>query len=347
MKKGISLILTGVMVCTSLLGGCSSGKTTGTSSAAASGAASTAAGGQSYTFRYSEIQATSHPASKADAKFAELVKEKTNGRINIQVYYNAQLGDEKSGVEQVQYGGLDFTRASLSVLAEFDKELNVLSLPYLFSSSDQMWKVLDGPIGQKFLNGISGSKMVGLSWFDAGARNFYTVKPVKTMADLKGLKIRVQESGLMMDMVKALGASPTPMDYGEVYSALQNGVVDGAENNWPSYESTKHYEVAKYLLEDGHSRLPEMQLCSQKTWDKLSDSDKKIIQECATESSKVERQLWAESEKEAQAKVKAAGATVTELSPDELKKFQDAMKPLYTKYAKDYIDTVNQIQATK
>ncbi|QAT51203.1 TRAP transporter substrate-binding protein [Caproiciproducens sp. NJN-50] len=339
------------MACTAFLGGCS-GKTSGTSSAAgsaagSSAAVSTAGGGQTYTFRYSEIQAPTHPASKADAKFAELVKEKSNGRINIQVYYNAQLGDEKSGVEQVQYGGLDFTRASLSVLSEFDKELNILSLPYLFSSSDQMWKVLDGDIGKKFLNGISGSKMVGLSWFDAGARNFYTVKPVKTMADLKGKKIRVQESALMMDMVKALGASPTPMDYGEVYSALQNGVVDGAENNWPSYESTKHYEVARYLLEDGHSRLPEMQLISQKTWEKLSDGDKQILQDCASECSQVERQLWAESEKDSQAKVKAAGATITELSPDELKKFQDAMKPLYEKYAKDYMDTVNQIQATK
>lgn len=348
MKKGISIVLAGVLACTSLLAGCSSGKTANTAaSASGSSAASASAGGQTYTFRYAENQAKDYPTTQAAYKFADLVSQKTNGRIKVQVYYGAQLGDEKSVVEQLQYGGIDFSRVSLSPLAEFDKELNVLQLPYLYSSSDQMWKVLDGSIGNKFLAGVKSAKLVGLSWFAAGARNFYTKKQVKTLADLKGLKIRVQESSMMMDMVKALGASPTPMDYGEVYSALQNGVVDGAENNWPSYDSTNHYEVAKYYLLDGHTRVPEMQLCSQATWNKLSDSDKKIVQECATESAKLERQLWAEQEKKSEDKVKKAGSVVTELSPEELKKFQDAVKPLYSKYAKDYMDTVKQIQETK
>lgn len=350
MNKAISILLAGTLACTSILAGCSSGQASSSAaptSAGNSAAASADSSGKSYTFRFSEIQATTHPASQADAKFVDLVQEKSNGRIKIQVYYNAQLGDEKSGVQQVQYGGLDFTRASLGVLSGFDQELNTLSLPYLFSSSDQMWNVLNGDIGKKFLDGISSSKMVGLCWYDAGSRNFYTKKPVTDLSGLKNMKIRVQESSLMMDMVKALGASPTPMDYGEVYSGLQNGVIDGAENNLPSYESTKHYEVAPNLLLDGHNRLPEMMLCSQKTWDSLSPSDQKIIQECAEEASKVERQLWADSEKSALDEVKSKGVKVTELSADELKKFQDAVQPLYEKYAKDNLDLIKQIQNTK
>jgi tripartite ATP-independent transporter DctP family solute receptor len=298
--------------------------------------------------RYAENQPQDYPTTKAAYEFAKIVEEKTNGRIKVEVYYGGQLGDEKSVIEQLQFGAIDFTRVSLSPLAEFSKSLNVLQLPYLYRDADQMWKVLDGPIGNQFLESVKASGIIGLSWFDAGARNFYNSKrPVNTIADLKGLKIRVQESQQMMDMVQALGANPTPMAYGEVYSALQTGVIDGAENNWPSYESTSHFEVAKNYVLDEHTRVPEMQMVSSKTWEKLSPEDQLIVKDAALASAKAERTLWAERENASEAKVKAAGTVITTLAPAEKQKFQDAMAPLYKKYGAGFEDIIAQIQATK
>lgn len=296
--------------------------------------------------RYAENQAQDYPTTQAAYKFAELVEQKTNGKIHIDVFYGGQLGDEKAVTEQMQFGAIDFSRVSLSPLSEFEKSLNVLQLPYLYKDADQMWRVLDGPIGDKFLNSIEKKDLVGLSWFDAGARNFYnSKKPVTKLEDLKGMKIRVQESQLMMGMVQALGANPTPMAYGEVYSGLQTGVIDGAENNWPSYDSVSHYEVAKYFVIDEHTRVPEMQIVSKITWDKFSDEEKAIIKEAAQESAKLERQLWQEKEKASEAKVRAAGCVITELEPGEKEKFQAAMAPLYTQFGAGYEDIIKQIQA--
>ena len=295
--------------------------------------------------RYAENQPQDYPTTQAAYKFAEMVEQKTNGRIHIDVYYGAQLGDEKSVIEQLQFGAIDFTRVSISPLSEFDKSLNVLQLPYLYKDAAQMWRVLDGELGEKFLSNVSSSNLIGLSWFDAGARNFYNSKrPVTKLADLKGLKIRVQESQLMMGMVAAVGANATPMAYGEVYSALQTGVIDGAENNWPSYESTSHYEVSKYYVLDEHTRVPDMQMISKETWEKLSPEDQKIIKECAKESAKIERELWAAKEKASEEKVKAGGAVITELEPGEKEKFQAAMAPLYAQFGAGYEDLIKQIQ---
>ena len=296
--------------------------------------------------RYAENQAQDYPTTKAAYKFAELVEQKTNGRIHIDVYHGGQLGDEKAVIEQLQFGAIDFTRVTISPLSEFEKSLNVLQLPYLYKDAAQMWRVLDGSIGEKFLNSMDKNNLIGLSWFDAGARNFYDSKrPITKLSDMKGLKIRVQESQLMMGMVAALGASATPMAYGEVYSGLQTGVIDGAENNWPSYDSVSHYEVAKYYVLDEHTRVPEMQLVSKLTWDKFSDSDKAIIKECAKESAKLERELWAAKEKVSEEKVRAAGCTITELEPGEKEKFQAAMAPLYAQFGAGYEDVIKNIQA--
>lgn len=296
--------------------------------------------------RYAEIQAQDYPTTQAAYKFAELVEQKTGGRIHIDVYHGGQLGDEKATIEQLVFGAIDFTRVSISPLSEFDKSLNVLSLPYLYKDAAQMWRVLDGDIGERFLSNVESAGLVGLSWYDAGARNFYNSKrPVTKLEDLKGLKIRVQESQIMMNMVSALGASATPMAYGEVYSGLQTGVIDGAENNWPSYDSVSHYEVAKYYCLDEHSRVPEMQLVSKITWNKFSDEDKKIIKECALESAKIERELWAEKEKASEEKVKAAGAVITELEEGEKEKFQAAMAPLYAQFGQGYESLIKDIQS--
>ena len=308
--------------------------------------ASKTANTKKMVLRYAEIQAQDYPTTQAAYKFAELVEQKTGGRIHIDVYHGGQLGDEKATIEQLVFGAIDFTRVSISPLSEFDKSLNVLSLPYLYKDAAQMWRVLDGDIGEQFLTNVESAGLVGLSWYDAGARNFYNSKrPVTKLEDLKGLKIRVQESQIMMNMVSALGASATPMAYGEVYSGLQTGVIDGAENNWPSYDSVSHYEVAKYYCLDEHSRVPEMQLVSKITWDKFSDEDKKIIKECALESAKIERELWAEKEKASEEKVKAAGAVITELEAGEKEKFQAAMAPLYAQFGQGYESLIKDIQS--
>lgn len=301
-------------------------------------AAETKAAGKTFVLRYAENQPEDYPTTQGAYKFAELLKEKTNGQVTVEIYHGAQLGDEKSVIEQLQFGGIDFTRVSLSPLAEFSKSLNVLQLPYLYRDAEHMWNVLESEIGDQFLDSVKSSGMTGLSWYDAGARNFYnSKKEVKTLEDMKGLKIRVQESEMMMNMVKAIGAEPTPMAYGEVYSSLQTGVIDGAENNWPSFESTSHYEVAKYFVLDEHTRVPEMQLVSNKTLEKLEKEIPGITQtiyECAAESAKAERELWATREKESEEKVKAGGAVITTLPAEEKQKFQDAMKPLYDDFFK-------------
>ena len=346
MKKIWTVLLTVLLVSLALVS-CSK-KEAASSSTTAASTTSTASTQKTMVLRYAENQPQDYPTTQAAYKFAEMVEEKTNGRIKIEVYYGAQLGDEKAVIEQLQFGAIDFTRVSLSPLAEFEKSLNVLQLPYLYTDATQMWKVLEGPIGDQFLASVEDNGLIGLSWFDAGARNFYNSKrPITKLSDLAGLKIRVQESQHMMGMVQALGANATPMSYGEVYSGLQTGVIDGAENNWPSYESTSHYEVAPYFVLDEHTRVPEMQMVSKITWNKLSAEDQAIIKECALESAKIERELWAEKELASEEKVKADGAVITELEPGEKEKFQAAMAPLYAEFGKGYEDIISQIQATK
>ena len=336
-KKKVLAALSVLTVSTLVLAGC------GGSSSSSSGGS-----GDKIVLRYAENQVKDYPTTQAAQKFADLVKEKTNGRITVEVYDSGQLGDEKSVIEQIQFGGIDMSRVSLTPLSEFSRNLMALQLPYLYRDADHMWKVLDGDIGKDLLKSTEDSGIVGLSWYDAGARNFYdTQHEIKGLADMKGLKIRVQESSMMMDMVKALGANPTPMAYGEVYSALQTNVIDGAENNWPSYESTSHYEVAKYYVVDEHSRIPEMQIISKQTMDKLSPEDQKIIRECAAESAKYERQLWAEREKSSEEKVKAGGATITRLSDEARAEFVKAVQPLYEQYGAEYKDLIQKIRDVK
>lgn len=303
---------------------------------------------ESYVFRYAENQPQDYPTTKGAYKFAEIVEEKTDGRIKVEVYYGAQLGDEKSVLEQMQFGAVDFARVSLSPLSEFAPALNVLQMPYLYDNGEHMWKVLDGEIGDYFMSTVENASLYALSWYDAGARSFYnTEREIHSLEDMKGLNIRVQESALMMGIVSALGANPTPMTYSEVYSGLQTGVIQGAENNWPSYESTSHYEVAPYFVLDEHTRVPELQVVSKMTMDKLSKGDQEIIREAALESALYERELWAEREKVSEEKVRAGGSIITELSVEEKAKFQDAVKPLYEEFVSEYMETVDKIRATK
>lgn len=299
-----------------------------------------------YVFTYAENQPEDYPTTLGGYKFAELVEERTNGRIKIIVQAEGVLGDEKSIIQQMQFGGIDFSRVSLSPLSEIIPKLNVLQMPYLYTDSNHMWKVLEGEIGDEFLNSFQGSNMVAMSWYDAGARNFYNTKrPIKSLEDMKGLKIRVQESDLMMCMVEALGATAVPIAYDNVYSSLEKNIIDGAENNWPSYESSGHYEVAKYYTIDEHTRVPEVQLCAQSTWDKLTPKDQEMIRECAKESAVYERALWVDREKQSEKIVSENGVEVVILSAKEKERFREAVTGVYEEFCGEYMDIIDKIIA--
>jgi tripartite ATP-independent transporter DctP family solute receptor len=296
--------------------------------------------------RLADNQPDDYPTVVGDKAFAKLVEEKTDGRIKVEVYSGGQLGDEKSVIEQVQLGTIDFARVSASPLAEFSKNLGVLSMPYIFRDADHMWNVLNGEIGEELLVGMEESNMRGLVFYDSGSRNFYNSKhPVEKPEDLKGLKIRVQQSALVVDMVESLGASATPMAYEEVYSALQTGVIDGAENNYPSYYSVNHYEVAKYFTLDGHSRVPEILMISKKVWGELSAEDQKALKEAAMESQKVQIDSWAALVEEAKEKVEAAGNEVTEIT--DTAPWREAVQPVYDKHGGAYKEWIEKIEAVE
>lgn len=295
-------------------------------------------------FTYAENHAEDYPTTMGAYRFSELVYERTEGRIEIQVNAAGILGDEKEVIEQLQYGGIDFSRVSLSPLAEFVPALNTLQMPYLYTGQEHMWKVLDGEIGNGFLNSLENSKLVGLSWYDAGARSFYNrVRPINCLEDMNGLNIRVQESSLMADMVEALGANPVQMAFNEVYSQLEMGTIDGAENNWPSYEGMKHYQVARYYTIDEHTRVPELQLCSRSTWESLSAADQELIRACAMESALYQRTLWTERERRSEQLVRAAGCEIIELSETEKERFRKAVWPVYQDVCEENMDIIEAI----
>ena len=235
-----------------------------------------------YVFTYAENHPKDYPTTLGAFEFARLVEEKSNGRIAIEVVYDGKLGDELSVIKQLKFGGIDFTRASISPLSNDIAILNVLQMPYLYRDEEHMWNVLYSEIGDEILAQFDGSGIEPLSFYTAGARNFYNnVRPIEDISDLSGLKIRVQQSDLMKDMIRALGAEPVAQEYSLVYGSLERGVIDGAENNIPSYISAMHYQYAKYYTKDEHTRVPEMQLCSDVTWSKLSEKDRAIIKEAA------------------------------------------------------------------
>ena len=296
-----------------------------------------------YVLFYAENQVEDYPTTLGAQKFADRVYECTDGRIKIIVKCEAELGSEMQVIQQMQFGGIAFARVSLSQIAEYIPEMNVLQLPYLYSDSEHMWRVLDGEVGDYFLEETVKEGIVGLSWYDAGARNFYSTKPISKLEDLEGMNIRVQESDMMADMVSALGANPMKIVYADVYSALEQGIVDCAENNWPSYEAMRHCDVARYYTLDEHTRVPELQICSKVIWDKLSVEDQKIIMECARESALLERRLWQEREKTSKEIAEKRGTTVIALPDSEKKRFRNAMSLVYEKYAGDQMDMISKI----
>ncbi|MGF0539106.1 TRAP transporter substrate-binding protein [Agrobacterium sp. ES01] len=298
--------------------------------------------------RSSDTHPDGYPTVEAVKHMGKLLEEKTNGRLGIEVFHSAQLGEEKDSIEQTQFGVIDLDRVSLGPFNNIIEETQVPSLPYIFRSVDHMHKVMDGPIGDEILAAFADHDLIGLAFFDGGSRSFYnSEKPINSMADLKGMKFRVMQSDMFVDMVSALGANATPMPYGEVYSSIQTGVIDGAENNWPSYDSSGHFEVAKYYTLDEHLIVPEVLVMSKKTWDGLSEEDQKAVKEAAKESVPYMRDLWQKQEKASEAKVEASGVKV--VTNIDKQPFIDAMKPVYDKYVtSDKLkDMVKRIQETK
>jgi tripartite ATP-independent transporter DctP family solute receptor len=300
------------------------------------------------TLRSSDTHPEGYPTVAAVVAMGKMLDERTNGRLCIEVFHSAQLGEEKDSIEQTQFGVIDMDRVSLGPFNNIIEETKIPSLPYIFRSVDHMHHVMDGPIGDEILAAFKPHDLIGLAFYDGGSRSFYNSDhPIKSMDDLKGMKFRVMQSDVFVDMVSAVGANATPMPYGEVYSSIQTGVIDGAENNWPSYESSGHYEVAKYYTLDQHLIVPEVLVMSKMTWDKLSPEDQAAVRQAAKDSVPVMRKLWEEREAASEAKVRAAGAQV--ITDIDKTPFIEAMKPVYAKYVtSDKLkDMVARIQATK
>ncbi len=303
------------------------------------------------TYRLSEVHAEGYPTSMADREFARLVEERTNGRVKIEVYTGGTLyGQETGAIEALQVGDLAFTRVSASPVASYVPNANAIQMPYLYRSGEHMWKVLNGAVGQQILNDIeaSGSGLVGLCYYDAGSRCFYTTKPVRSVDDMRGLKIRMQNNEMMVRMVEVLGGTGvTGIGPNEVYSAIQTGTVDGAENNWPTYQNMGDFEVAKYYILDHHTRVPEILLMSKVVKDEMSAADMAIIMQCAKDTQEFEIRAWAAKEKESEEIVRKAGTEVIELTPEAFAGFQAKMAPIYDQYGKDFADVLKAIAEVK
>ncbi len=298
----------------------------------------------------SDVHPEGYPTVTAVENMGKKLSEATKGRLSVQMYPSMQLGGEKEAIEQSQVGAIAFARVSVGALGPVVDDLNVFNLPYVFRNTEHMQHVIDGPIGQELLDKVtnSGKGMVGLCWMDAGARNFYdTKKAIKTLADLKGMKIRVMGNPMFVDMANSMGANGVPLGYDQVFSSLQTGVVDGAENNPPSFVFDNHYQVAKFYTIDEHLIVPEMLVMSKKIFDSLSPQEQADVKKFAREAQLDERKLWEVYEKQALEKAKAAGITITQVSAADKKAFQDAVKPVWDKYGPKYADMIKRIQAVK
>jgi tripartite ATP-independent transporter DctP family solute receptor len=298
--------------------------------------------------RSSDVHPADYPTVAAVNYMGKLVAGESQGRLTIRVYPSGTLGTEKDTIEQLRIGALDMMRINSAALNSVVPETLAIVLPFVFRSTEHMRRVLDGPIGDEILASMQSQGLVGLAFYDSGSRSIYTAKkPVRTLADMKGLKVRVQQSDLFVAMVEGLHANPTPMPYGEVYTALKTGIVDAAENNWPSYESSRHFEAAKYYTLTEHSLAPEVLAFSKKSWDTLSKEDQALLRKAAKESVPYMRKLWDEREVKSRQVVEAAGTQVITIANKQ--EFIDAMKPVYAKFANTpkLQDLVKRIQETK
>lgn len=299
-------------------------------------------------FRLADTHPESYPTVQAALHMGRLVAERSGGRHVVRVFHSRQLGEEKETIEQTRVGAIDLNRVNLAPLTGLVPECNVASLPFLFRSVDHMHRVLDGPVGQQILAAFERHGLVGLAFYDSGARSIYNARrPIRTPDDVEGLRIRVQQSDLTVAMLEALGATAVPLPFGEVNTALVTGLIDGAENNWPSYERNEHHKAARYYALTEHSMAPEVLVMSKKAWDGLSAEDQALFRAAARESAAVMRTLWAQAEQRSEAAARAAGVQViTDVDKDA---FRRRMLPVYERFITDPAlhDLVRRVQDTE
>lgn len=269
-----------------------------------------------------------YPTVEAVHEMARLLRERTDGRLDIKTYAGGQLGSELDTLEITVFGGLDMNRVNLAPLNSIEPLTKVPALPFLFRSNEHMRRALDSRIGDEILASLEPHGLIGLCFYDSGDRNFYnTRRPIYTPADMRGLKIRVPSSDLYVSMIRALGADATPMSISEVYQALVQGVIDGAENNWPSYESGRHFEAARYYSLTRHVIAPEVLVMSKSRWDKLDEADRLLVRQSAKDSVPYMRGLWDRRVDEARARLLEAGIEVNEIEDPDA--FAEAMRPVW------------------
>jgi tripartite ATP-independent transporter DctP family solute receptor len=299
-------------------------------------------------FRVADTQSDDYPTVQALELMARLVEERTGGRHRLRVFHSRQLGEEKDTIEQTRVGAIDLNRTNVAPIGSLIPSVNALALPFLFRSFDHLHKVLDRAIGDEILAGFERHGFVGLTFYDSGSRSIYnSVRPIRSLADLKGLRIRVQQSELMVGMIKALGAQPVELPYGQVTTGLATGLIDGAENNWPSYVTTNHYKLAPYYTLTEHTMGPEVLVMSLRAWESLSPQDRQIFREAARQSSSFMRTLWSGLEERSRQQARNAGNTI--VSSFDRRPFEEAVSTIYPKMVTDpnlqqLVERIRQVQ---
>ena len=299
-------------------------------------------------FRVADTQPEDYPTVQALVFMDHLIAERTGGRHRLKVFHTRQLGEEKETIEQTRAGAIDLNRTNVAPIGSIVPTVNALALPFLFRSPEHLHKVLDGPIGDEILASFEPFGFVGLTFYDSGARSLYnSVRPIRGLADMKGLRIRVQQSDLMVRMIKALGATPIELPYGQVGTGLTTKLIDGAENNWPSYVTTSHFRSARFYTLTEHTMSPEVLVMSRRAWDSLSAEDKAIFRKAARESNLFMREKW--NALEAQSRVAAEKAGVGIVSDFDRRPFEDAMADIHADARRDpvlnqLVERIRQVQ---
>jgi tripartite ATP-independent transporter DctP family solute receptor len=288
-----------------------------------------------------ELHPEEYPTAQAEIYLSKLLEEKSGGRIKLKVYPGGQLGQGKPIQDAINAGIIDMDRAGVEAYTKEIPMTEAFIMPFLFRDESHLWKVLDGPIGERLTQEFEKHDIIILGYYAAGARSFYTRKPVTTVDDIKGMKIRIIPTDLFKNMMQALGATGVEILFNDIYPKIQTGDVDGAENNLPSYLTGKHYELAPYLVLDEHLFIPEFLYVSKRTWDSLSPEDQKLLKECGAEAAKLQRKLWSEFEAKATQELESKGVKI--IRPDK-EPFRKAMEPLYEKYPQ-HKDLIKEIQS--
>ncbi|SFE21342.1 tripartite ATP-independent transporter solute receptor, DctP family [Lentibacillus persicus] len=328
MKKFLPLMF--IVFIAVIIGGCSQ-----------SGSGEESGEPEEVVLRLAENQPENNPVTIAMKEFSDIAEQKSDGEVKIEVYPNAQLGEETENIDQVQSGELDMARVNSVPVSQVVGELSVFTLPYIFTDQEHKYRVLDGEIGKEVSEKFKDHDLINFGYLEAGSRNFYTTeKPIKSVEDMEGMKIRVQPSDISVQMVELLGAVPTPMDYGEVFSSLQTGVIDGAENDFVSYHTSGHYEVAPYYTLDGHLSPPALIIMNKDTWEGLSEKHQNVISEAADEAIEFEREEMNKSQEEFRKEVEEAGTEIFEVDVEE---FQEAVSPIYEEMS-EYEELIERVR---